>query len=186
MNEYKVCQSSVESLDASVWQSAAIIGLVSIGTFALIAANEPRISAVVIVGIFSTLGSFAWWQLAIRWWSVRDAKILRMRHIEQELDAPGQSHYIDYMDDLHRGRPSRPISGQDDQVQLLSRQHSIRIARARELAGLQYERRGPKDVLRWFPWITMIVWIFYVSARLATPLWQFVGIRFFVFPIWHW
>ena len=39
LNEYSICQSSIESLDSSVWQSAGIIGLVTIGTFALIVAN---------------------------------------------------------------------------------------------------------------------------------------------------
>jgi len=186
MNEYSACQSSVESLDASVWQSAAIIGLASIGTFALIAANNPQVLAVIIVGIFSTLGSFAWWRLANRWWSVRDAKIERMRHIEADLDISGQSHYIAFMDDLHLGRSSRPLPPEDPLIRTLSSRYNIQIGRARELADLEYERKGPKDVLRLFPWTTLIVWVAYVALRTIGPLWAFVSFKFFVLPIWGW
>ena len=186
LNEYTTCQSSVESLDGSVWQSAAIIGLASIGTFALIAANNPQILAVMIVGVFSTLGSFTWWRLANRWWSVRDAKIVRMRHIEQDLEIPGQSHYIDFMNDLHLGRPSKPLSPEDPLIQTLSRHYNIQVGRARELAGLEYERKGPKDVLRLFPWATLIVWVLYVALRAVGAIWEFVTLKLLVLPIWGW
>ena len=186
MNEYSACQSSVESLDSSVWQSAAIIGLASVGTFALIAANNPQVLAVIIVGFFSTLGSFAWWRLANRWWSVRDAKIARMRHIEDDLQIAGQSHYIDFMNDLHLGRSSMPIPAADHLIRGLAKRHNIRIERASELAGLEYERKGPKDVLRWFPWVTMIVWVAYVALRTISVLVELVTPKWFMLPIWGW
>ena len=186
LNEYSACQSSVESLDASVWQSAAIIGLVSIGTLGLVVANNPVISASIIVGVFSTLGTFTWWRMANRWWSVRDAKIERMRHIEEDLGVAGQSHYIDYMDDLHQGRSSKRVPHDDPQIRTLSREHNIRIARARELAGLEYERKGPKDALKRFPWVTLIAWTLYIVLRVIGPIWESLRIKFFVLPFWGW
>jgi len=184
LNEYSTCQSSVESLDGSVWQSAAIIGLVSIGTLALVAANSPAISAAIIVGVFSTLGSFTWWRMANRWWSVRDTKIERMRHIEEDLGVAGQSHYIDYMNDLHEGRSPRAIAHDEPRILELSRRHNLRIGRARELADLEFERRGPKDILKGFPWATLIAWSLYIAVRLIGQIWEFARFKLFVLPIW--
>lgn len=186
LNEYSSCQSSVESLDASVWQSAGIIGLVTIGTFALVAANSPPVYSAIIVGFFSTVGVFVWWRMAIRWWSVRDAKIERMRHIEEDLGVPGQSHYIEYMDRLYDGRSSRSVPQDDPLIRTLSRRYGIQIGRARELAEVKYERRGPRDALRSFRWVTLIVWIIYIALRAIGPIWELFRLKLFVLPIWGW
>jgi len=60
LKEYETCQVSVQQLDASVWQSAALIGLVSIGTLALVATNPTTIPAIILLGTFSTAGTFIW------------------------------------------------------------------------------------------------------------------------------
>ena len=85
LKEYEVCQDSVESLEALVWQSAATIGLVSVGTLALVATSRPSIPTIIIVGAFSTAGTVLWWRLANRWWSVQRTKLQRMWDIEEDL-----------------------------------------------------------------------------------------------------
>ncbi len=184
LNEYSICQSSVESLDASVWQSAGIIGLVTIGTFALIAANNPHLFATIIAGFFSTVGVFVWWRMALRWWSVRDMKIERMRHIEEDLGVHGQSHYIEYMDRLYDGRSAKSVSEDDPLIKKLSRKYGIQVDRARELTKVEYHRKGPKDALNNFRWVTFIVWTFYIAIRSIAWIWKVFGFKVFFLPIW--
>ena len=186
LSEYSSCQSSVESLDASVWQSAGIIGLVTIGTFAVVVANNPQVYAAITVGFFSTVGVFVWWRMAIRWWSVRDIKIERMRHIEEDLGVRGQSHYIEYMDRLHDDRSSSPVPEDDPRIRTLARRFGIQIDRARQLAEVPYERKGPRDALESFRWVTLIVWTVYIALRAIGPLWQFLKFKLLVLPIWGW
>ena len=182
LNEYSSCQSSIESLDASVWQSAGIIGLVTIGTFSLIVANNLSIFAAAIVGFFSTWGVFTWWRMAIRWWSVRDAKIERMRHIEKDLDVPGQTHYIEFLDRLYDSRSSGPDAQHDDLIRKLSRHHHIGLNRARELVkNVSFERKGPRDALSSFRLLTFFIWIIYIALRLIAPIWKFFIFKVFVF-----
>ena len=186
LNEYSNCQSSVESLDASVWQSASIIGLVTIGTFALTVANSPSVWAAIIVALFSTLGVFVWWRMAVRWWSVRDIKIERMRHIEQDLGIPGQTHYIEYMDRLHDDPSPRSAPEYDSRVRTLARRYGIHVDRARELARVPFQRKGPRDALESFRWVALIVWTLYIALRAIGPIWQYIGFKLLVLPFWSW
>ena len=186
LNEYSNCQSSVESLDASVWQSASIIGLVTIGTLALTVANSPSVWAAIIVALFSTLGVFVWWRMAVRWWSVRDIKIERMRHIEQDLGIPGQTHYIEYMDRLHDDPSPRSAPEYDSRVRTLARRYGIHVDRARELARVPFQRKGPRDALESFRWVALIVWTLYIALRAIGPIWQYIGFKLLVLPFWSW
>lgn len=160
LNEYQMCQASVQQLDSAVWQSAALIGLVSLGTLALVATSDSSIRVILLLGVFSTIGSFVWWSMANRWWSIQTAKIRRMRDIEDDLDVPGQTHYVDFLDNLHESRSSAPIPipEEDPLVQNLADIHGLSIKRARVLAKLTHERAGPRDRLEWFPWATALAW----------------------------
>jgi hypothetical protein len=186
LHEYSTCQSSVESLDASVWQSAGIIGLVSIGTFALVAVSNPPIYTAILAGFFSTVGVFIWWRMAVRWWSVRDIKIERMRHIEEDLGVQGQTHYIEYMDRLYDVNPGKTVPADARSIGTLARRYGIQIDRARQLAAVTFQREGPRNALEPFRWIAAIVWAIYLLLRIAGTLWQFFGIKFFVFPFLRW
>jgi hypothetical protein len=186
LHEYSTCQSSVESLDASVWQSAGIIGLVSIGTFAVVAVNNPPVCTSILAGFFSTVGVFAWWRMAVRWWSVRDIKIERMRHIEEDLGIQGQTHYIEYMDRLHDENPGETVPVDAQSVGALARHYGIHIDRARKLAEVPFQREGPRNALEPFRWIAAIVWGAYLMLRIGGALWELIGIKISVFPFLGW
>jgi hypothetical protein len=170
LKEYETCQASVQQLDSAVWQSAALIGSVSIGTLALVATEPASIPVIILLGAFSTTASFIWWRMANRWWSIQTAKIRRMRHIEEELPTRGQTHYVDFLDDLHRGRSSKPVDEKDPRVAELAKAHSLPIERARLLAHLEHERSGPRELLRGFRWATLAAWAIFLALRILPTI----------------
>jgi hypothetical protein len=182
-NEYQVCQASVQQLESAVWQSATLIGLASLGTLTLVATSDSSIALILVLGWFSTTGAFIWWRMANRWWSIQAAKIRRMRDIEDELDIPGQTHYVDFLDDLHRGRSSAPLPIDDANISRLAADHNVRIERARALASLDHERTGPREVLRGFRWVTLLAWSIFALARLIPHFSDAFHIFFFILPI---
>jgi hypothetical protein len=169
LNEYNLCQSSAQALEATIWQSAGLIGLVGIGTLTLVATSEAALLPTILVGAFSTAGSIIWWRMAKRWWSIEHAKFRRMRHIESILGLPGQMHYVSFLDDLHHHSTSAPVPANDPRVATLADRYSLPMAHAMSIAALQYHRAGPMDILNWFPALTAVAWsayVFLVAARL--------------------
>ena len=106
--------------------------------------------------------------MANRWWSIQTAKIRRMRDIEQDLRTSGQTHYVDFLDDLHRGTSSSPVPPSDPRVTELADFHKLPIHRAQQLARLDHERAGPREVLRYFRWATLAAWVMFLAIR-VTP-----------------
>jgi hypothetical protein len=182
-NEYSACQASIHGLEANVWQSAALFGLASITSLALVASSDTSVFVAIVTGTISSFGTFVWWRLADRWWSILDANLERMRHIEEDLKVRGRSHYIAFLDALHDHRSSRPVPLSDPQIAKLATSHRITLDRARLLAGLVYQRRSPKDVLWPLPWLTAGAWLVYLAVRIAAAIFPAVRISLFFLPM---
>ncbi|OFW64866.1 MAG: hypothetical protein A2Y74_09225 [Actinobacteria bacterium RBG_13_63_9] len=186
LKEYELCQSSAQSLEATVWQSAGLIGLVSIGTLALMATSTPSVVPALAVGSLSTASSIMWWAMAKRWWSIQHAKFRRMRHIEATFQTPGQMHYISFLDHLHSDRKSAPLKAEDPRVVAFAEQYSLQIAQAKSLAELQYHRRGPMEILKYFPALTALAWAVYVLVLLAPIAAKALQFFFILIPLGVW
>jgi hypothetical protein len=182
LKEYEVCQSSIESLAANVWQTSAVIGLASVGTLALVATTNPPVLASLFVGMFSILGMMVWWRLAYRLWSVRDAKIVRMQHIEEDLAVAGQCHYVAFMDELYNQRPRRKVLHDAHRIQELAKKFKIPEERARHLARVEYQRKGPKDWIRIFIYAMPATWLLYLAYRLTSLVWGLLSLNVLVIP----
>jgi hypothetical protein len=182
LGEYQVCQQSVQSLEATVWQSATAMGLVSIGTLALAATSDATVPTILLLVVFSTAGAVFCWRLAIRWWSILHAKLQRMLHIEEDLDLPGQSHYIVFLNDLHSDGSSAPRP-QDPRISALAKEHSIPLKRAHALAQLEYNRKGPREVLWAFPLVTGLIWFLYLVLQILPVVLQAFTIAVITLPI---
>jgi len=179
LKEYEVCQSSIESLAANVWQTSTVIGLASVGTLALVATTNPPFLASLLVGVFSMLGTLVWWKLAYRLWSVRDAKIVRMRHIEEDLAVAGQGHYVAFMDELYSRRPRRKVFHDDHRILEMAKKFNIPEDRARQLSQVEYQRKGPKDWIRIFIYAMPATWLIYLTYRVALLVWGFLSMNVF-------
>jgi len=185
LKEYEVCESSVESFAVSVWQTSTVIGIAGIAPLALVAANNAPLGASCIAGLSSILGILVWWRIAIRLWSVRDVKLKRMFHIEEDLGIGRQGHYVRFMDDLHDKHPSRKVSTEDaPEIKALSEKSLIPEERAKKMAAeIEYERKGPKDATRIFIIATIILWLLYVVYRVGVLSWSFASVKLILFPI---
>jgi len=189
LKEYEVCQSSAQALEATIWQSAGLIGLASIGTLALLATSSPSFIPALVVGILSSAASFMWWLMARRWWSIQHAKFRRMRHIETALQQPGQMHYISFLDDLHLDFNPSPVKAGDprySRVPALADQYSLQGTQADSVAQLEYHRRGPVEILNYFPLLTTVAWAVYLGTLLVPWLSRVVHIFFYVVPTGVW
>ncbi|MGA9191812.1 MAG: hypothetical protein WBZ24_08775 [Anaerolineales bacterium] len=182
LKEYEVCQSSIESLAANVWQTSAVIGLASVGTLALVATTNPPLLVSLLVGLFSMLGVLVWWKLAYRLWSVRDAKIVRMRHIEEDLDVAGQGHYVAFMDELYNQSSARLVLHDHHRIKELAKKYKISDEKARDLAQVEYQRKGPKDWVRVFLYATPAFWLLYLAYRLVPIVWAALSLNVIVIP----
>ncbi len=89
LEEYKVCDSTVDRLDNLIWQMASIIfpitlaGLAYFGVSTQHTVNQFIILAVVAVG--SIILTANWYFLSRQWASYQKVAIYRMREIEREL-----------------------------------------------------------------------------------------------------
>jgi len=186
LNEYQACQVSIQALDSSLWQSAALIGLASLGTIALLASSPPPILVSLLVASFSTAASFTWRKIAERFWSLHDAKVARMRHIERILDTRGQVHYTDFLNDLHDNRSPDPVPSTDSRIECLAKKHGLHLDLARELASRRYERKGPRDRLDRLPWVTSILWSLFLSIQFAQLFWPAIRPYIIFMFFGHW
>ncbi len=182
LKEYEVCQASVQSLEATVWQSAAVLGIVSIGSLAAAAAGRATIETIALLGVFSSASAVLWWRLAARWWSILHAKLQRMLHIEEDLHLPGQSHYIVFLNALHSDGSSAPRPD-DPRIPALAKEYSIPPKRAHALAWLQYDRKGPREVLWAVPVVTALIWLVYLLLHLVPVILRAFHVAVLVFPL---
>jgi len=158
LKEYEMCQSAAQSLEATIWQTGAVLGLSSIGTFILVASHPPREQPPWLVaagiGALVSLSSVIWWRVARRWWSIQHTKYARMRHIEETL-LLAQTRYIEYLD-----KPPGDAAAQSLKAKLIGKVATS--DQLDELGEIDYQRGGPQKYLRFLPWAITVVWVIYV------------------------
>jgi len=169
--EYETCLDTVWKLEANIWQTSSIIGVGSIGTLIIVVGGDHELGPALSIGLIAVVGVFIWWSIAKRWWSAQHVRFTRMLHIEQALRQPGQVSYMRYLDDLKdltRDRKKRSVSAwQPRRYRVPRRRYSITPQQARDIHRLNwpnYQRRGPRDVLRYFPWTYLVAWILLAVA----------------------
>ena len=171
LKEYELCQSSAYSLEQVIWQTSAVLGLGSIGALLAVAANRPMILVALPIAALSVASSFLWWRVANRWWTIEHLKFARMRHIESELSVIRQTTYVKYLDDLNdtlAAAHALPASKDAEQIRRRLRQ-TLRMPAplARDIEALDYQRAGPKEILRSLPRIILGAWLVYLIVDLG-------------------
>ena len=172
MKEYELCQQSAQAIGSRIWQVSSLPGLGSVAGIVLVAgADNPGLAvfpaAIVLVG-----AGFLWWGLAQRWWSVQHVRFTRMIEIERILQRAGQASYVQYLNDitdLMRDRKRR-LSGRKPIGRPVARlRYTITLDEASELRRINwpnYYRSGPRDFLKWLPWVNFAVWLIYTGLLL--------------------
>jgi hypothetical protein len=158
LKEYEFCQKAALSLEETIWQTSAIMGVGIIGTFLYIGtrsgSDQPSWEVAGIVGLFSFFVSLTWWLVARRWWSVQHSLFMRMRHIEEKLGLHAH-RYIKYLDD-----PSTiPTSDLTEKQIFELKRRSVQKGLFK--LYLEHQRFGVQSVLKLFPIITIIAWATY-------------------------
>lgn len=158
LKEYEFCQSAALSLEETIWQTSAIMGIGIIGTFLFIgtrsAIDQPPWQVAAISGAFSFAVSLIWWFVARRWWSIQHAMFMRMRHIEENLGLHAH-RYIKYLDDPSTIPTSDLAEKQFDELKRRSVQKGVlRFYH-------EHQRSGVQSVLKLFPICVLIAWFLY-------------------------
>jgi hypothetical protein len=162
LKEYELCQDAAQSLESTIWQTSAAIGIGSIGAF-IVAVNGGFnwLTAAIVGGVIVAI-NFIWWGMAQRWWSIQHTKFCRMRHIEK-LVGLYQIRYLDYLDALLD--PKRKELVDDLKKELLPSDDQIYEDLGKDQAsGLakSHRLRGVQATLKCFLFIHPIAWGLYV------------------------
>ncbi|MFX0116643.1 MAG: hypothetical protein ACFFB3_18990 [Candidatus Hodarchaeota archaeon] len=156
LKEYEFCQISTQSMEKTIWQTSAIMGVGIIGTFLFIGTrsieNQPPWPVAAMIGGFSFLVSLMWWFIARRWWSVQHAMFMRMRHIEQDLGFHS-TRYVKYLDDSSKIPKSELKKEYVQELQKRSEENGF--------FGKGHQRTGVQAILIFFPYIVLIAWSVY-------------------------
>ena len=168
LKEYEICQQAAQALENAIWQSATVLGLGSAAGLILTLSQGSSLHVIALVGTLVITGSFAWWRIARRWWSIQYSKFTRMLHIEAQLRYPGQVSYLRYLDDLSELVAERTSQkGHISRIRpagVPRRSYEIPASAAKDLHRLNcrdFERRGPREVLENLPWVSLFVWVGY-------------------------
>ena len=90
LREWEAIMKRIESINASLWQGAGIILILSIGAISLLGWDAPSsladLVAVVIAGVVSMAILVVWWFIFHRWIYLQGLYNYRAREIEQYLD----------------------------------------------------------------------------------------------------
>ena len=166
LKEYEFSQATAESMERTIWQSSAVIGLGLVGSFLLIAlrGDDPQppwyVACLIAPTIFILSG--IWWLAARRWWSVQHAMFMRMRHIERRLGMHSLN-YVRYLDDAK----FIPKSG-------LNQDEKSEIAWRREKNILPFikdhQKRGVQEFVWVFPFFMFLVWLVYAGILLLRTI----------------
>lgn len=157
LKEYELSRNNADSLEASIWNTAAILVTGSIAGLALLGGTIPDnpkpydylLRAA--IGALSIVLVYWWKKMASVWYFIQNMLYFRIVEIEEELDLYSES-YIAYIDRAARGEkyPDRPrvqamISAMKDRYKPLS-------------VPLTVERIG---------WILIIVWLVFLASQIA-------------------
>lgn len=114
LEEYKLCQDSVQTLESTIWTTSGVIGIGSLGSIVAIltqfspatfflrpekvgAITPASMLMISLIGVVVTTTVFLWWGMAQRWWTIQHTTLRRMRHLEKRLGF-NQKRYIDFRD----------------------------------------------------------------------------------------
>jgi hypothetical protein len=101
LKEYEFCQKAAQSMESTIWQTAAAMSIGLVGSFLLVtlraADDQPPWYVACLVGPFMTVIALIWLLIARRWWSVQHSMFMRMRHIEKRLGIHS-TWYLQYLD----------------------------------------------------------------------------------------
>jgi len=100
MKEYELCQQAAQALEATIWQTASLLGIGSVAGIAVVAGAARPELAVIPAGIVVVSAGFLWWELAQRWYSVEHVRFTRMILIERALRRRGQASYVQYLNEI--------------------------------------------------------------------------------------
>jgi hypothetical protein len=100
LEEYKVCESTVNRLDHLIWQMASILFPISLAglTYFGVTANHKtdQFIVLVVVASGSIILTLNWFYLSRQWASYQKVAIYRMREIEKEVGI-GIMHLLEWI-----------------------------------------------------------------------------------------
>jgi len=168
LKEYEIFQQAAQALENAIRQSGTALGLGSAAGLILTLSQGSGLHVIGLVGTLVITGSFAWWSIARRWWSIQYSKFTRMLHIEAQLRYPGQVSHLRYLDDLSELVAERTSQkGHISRIRpsgVPRRSYGIPPGAAKDLHRLNFrdfERKGPREVLENLPWVSLFVWVGY-------------------------
>ncbi len=97
------------------------------------------------------LATVAWFFTARRWWSIQQAYLIRMRHIEEELGLYAV-RYVHFLDN------SSALAGSG-----LRKEYADELARRARLQAIlpAHQRQGVQWTMSFLPLIVLLAWVAY-------------------------
>lgn len=170
LKEYELCQDAAQSLESTIWQTGAAIGLGSIGTIVLAANVGIDWFVGLIVGSAIIASTVVWWYMARRWWSIQQTKYCRMLDIEHAIGLY-QTRYLKYLDELLDPQQTETVDRlRETLLPPGCASHPEKDCASREKLGTssksglakRHQRRGTQAILIWLLPINIVLWSLYV------------------------
>jgi hypothetical protein len=164
LKEYELCQNAAQSLESTIWQTSAVIGIGSLGSLALVAKERLNWLPAVIIGFVAIFASCTWWRMARRWWSIQHTKFYRMRHIERDIDFY-QVRYLDYLDALEPLKEPKSDETESKKAELKKKLLPSIPDIQEDLDRLsdKHQSTGTQSILKCFRCINLIAWAVYMA-----------------------
>lgn len=157
VEEYKLCESRVQSLDTTIWQTSSVFGIGSV--LGVIALFENRThfstSSILIISLVPIALLSVWYRFARRWWSIQHLAILRMKHLEQDALGFRMQYYVTFRDtyeERKNNRESLPQNLTCNQTDIIKQE--------------RYEYRGIQPMTDFVISVCLLLWLFPSIASL--------------------
>lgn len=163
LEEYRLSQEYVLSTHERIWQIGGVLVAASLGSFAIVAAQQPititTLVVSVIAGLVSTSLMIVWFLIRERFASFIQVSYYRMREIETELDL-WRNRYIEYLDNPAHFPTTGLTNPELERLKTLDqvfkrRNYTRRRARTLELMLV---------ILVGFTWLMWVIYIGFVLA----------------------
>jgi hypothetical protein len=166
LREYEASRLTAESMEKTIWQSSAVIGIGLVGSLVAVVLRgedaQPPWFVGCLVGPLVSILSVMWWFVARRWWSVQHAMFIRMRHIERRLGIHSLN-YIQYLDHPE----SVPGTGlnQAEREDLTARSDArfLKIFKA-------HQKQGVQEFMWLLPFVMLVAWLAYAVLLLIAGI----------------
>ena len=157
LKEYELSRTNADNLEASIWNTAAILVTGSIAGLALLGGtipDSPRIYDYLLraaIGALSIVLIYWWKKMAAVWYFIQNMLYFRIVEIEEDLDLYSES-YIDYIDKALRGEeyPERP-----------------RVDAMISAMKSQYKPLSVPATVDRIGWILIVVWLVFLASQVA-------------------